>query len=69
MFLKLTFLEGKKRKSLFQQSPPARVWVSSSRLLCAMNGDLESIGGSATAYACFIWEKGYHGDTVVKWFN
>ena len=26
-------------------------------------------GGSAVAYAWFVWEKGYRGDTVVKWFN
>ena len=26
-------------------------------------------GGSAVAYAWYIWEKGYKGDTVLKWFN
>lgn len=69
MFLKLTFLEGKARKHLFQTQPPARVWVSSSRLLCAPNGDFANIKGSAVAYAWFVWEKGYKGDTVIKWFN
>lgn len=69
MFLKLTFLEGKSRKVLFRNHPPCRIWVSSSRLKCAMNGDFNSIGSSATAYAWFIWKKGYKGDTVVKWFN
>lgn len=24
---------------------------------------------SATCYAWFIWQKGYEGDTVIKWFN
>ncbi len=69
MFLKLTFLEGKGRRHLFQTQPPIRVWVSSSRLQCAMNGNFEKTKGSATAYAWFIWEKGHRGDTVVKWFN
>ena len=69
MFLKLTFLEGKGRRHLFKTQPPARVWVSSSRLLCAPNGDFDSVKGSAVAYAWFVWEKGYHGDTVIKWFN
>lgn len=69
MFLKITFLEGKKRKFLFRNTPPLRVWVSSSRLKCAMNGDFEAVGGSAACYAWFIWEKGYRGDTIVKWFN
>lgn len=26
-------------------------------------------GGSAVAYAWFIWEKGYKGEPVVRWFN
>lgn len=69
MFLKLTFLEGKKRADLFKNNPPRRVWVSSSRLKCAMNGDFDSVGGSATAYAWFVWEKGYQGYPEIRWFN
>lgn len=69
MFLKLTFLEGKQRRELFRIFPPIRVWVSSSRLACAMNGDFEKYSGSATAYAWFIWQKGFKGDPIIKWFN
>lgn len=69
MFLKLTFLEGKGRRRLFKTTPPVRVWVSSSRLKCAMNGDFSSVSSSAAAYAWFVWEKGYKGETTVKWFN
>jgi hypothetical protein len=69
MFLKLTFLEGKARRELFRTTPPIRVWVSSSRLKCAMNGKFDAMGGSATAYAWFIWQKGYKGDTIIQWFN
>lgn len=69
MFLKLTFLEGKARKDLFKATPPHWVYVSSSRLKCAKNGDFDSMDGSATAYAWFIWEKGYNGETIIKWFN
>lgn len=69
MFLKVTFLEGKERGEFFKENPPCRVWVSSSRLKCAMNGDFENLGSSATAYAWFIWIKGYKGETIVKWFN
>lgn len=63
------FLEGKRRRKMFDITPPKRIWVGSSRLKCAMNGDFDNIGGSATSYAWFIWEKGFHGDTIVKWFN
>ena len=67
MFLKLTFLEGKSRKELFLTAPPKTVYVLSSRLKCAMNGEFDKTGSSATAYAWYVWEKGYTGDTVVKW--
>lgn len=69
MFLKLQFLEGKARRALFRSTPPIRVWVSSSRLNCAKNGDFNANQGGALAYAWFVWEKGYKGDTTVKWFN
>ena len=69
MFLKTLFLEGKSRKRLFLENPPIRIWVSSSRLKCAMNGEFDAMGGSAVSYSWFVWEKGYKGDTIVKWFN
>lgn len=69
MFLKLTFLESKSRKRLFEQYPPKTIWVSSSRIPCAKNGDFEQYPSSAVAYGWYIWEKGYTGNTVVKWFN
>lgn len=69
MFLRIQFLEGKKRKEFFMRTPPKTVWVSSSRLKCAINGDFAQAGSSAAAYAWFVWEKGYCGSTTVKWFN
>lgn len=69
MFLKLTFLEGKQRAKLFKENPPIRIWVSSSRLKCAKNGDFEQFKSSATAYAWFIWKKGYKGYPEIRWFN
>ena len=72
MFLKLQFLEGKARKTLFEKYPPKTIYVASGRLLCAKNGDFEGMkagGGSAVAYCWYIWQKNYTGDTVIKWFN
>lgn len=72
MFLKIQFLEGKARKLLFTKYPPKIIYVSSSRILCAKNGDFKGMvagGGSAVAYAWFVWVKGYKGDTKIKWFN
>ena len=72
MFLKVQFLEGKARRKLFEKYPPKVIYVASSRLLCAKNGEFEKMRqgcGSAVAYAWFIWEKGYEGKTTICWFN
>ena len=72
MFLKIQFLETKGRKSLFLSQPPKTVYVSSSRLLCAKNAEFEKMiegGGSAVAYAWYVWQKGFNGTTELKWFN
>ena len=66
MFLKLTFLEGKKRQALFHKYPPKVIWVSSSRIPCATDGEFKN---SMIAYAWYIWEKGYNGETTLRWFN
>lgn len=71
MFLKLTFLEGKGRyKDLFSKYPPKKVLVFSKRVLCAKNADFEGMkqgGGSAIAYAWFVWEKGFNGRPIIEW--
>lgn len=72
MFLKVQFLEGKERKALFTTFPPKVVYVSSSRIQCAKNAEFERMreaGGSAVAYAWYVWEKGYKGETIIKWIN
>lgn len=71
MFLKLTFLEGKARRKLFEKHPPKIVYVSSARLQCAKNGDFKGKenASSAVAYAWFVWEKGYKGRPIIKWIN
>ncbi|MBQ6908544.1 MAG: class I SAM-dependent methyltransferase [Synergistaceae bacterium] len=69
MFLKLTFLEGKKRREFFEKNPPKIVYVSSARLSCAKNGEFEKYPSSAAAYAWFVWEKGFKGEPVIKWIN
>lgn len=71
MFLKLTFLEGKSRyKDLFSKYPPKMIYVFSERVLCAKNGKFKEMkdgGGSAVAYAWFVWQKGWQGKTIVEW--
>lgn len=68
MFLKLTFLEGQKRRKLFERYPPKTVAVFSKRVQVAINGDPEMFKkSSAACYAWFIWEKGYQGKPEVVW--
>lgn len=71
MLLRLQFLEGQARyKEIYNQTPPSRVYVFSERLQCAKNGDFEQIkaaGGSAVAYAWFVWVKGFTGKTKIEW--
>lgn len=71
MFLKVQFLEGKSRKELFKKYPPKCVYVSSSRILCAKNGEFENkeLNSSAVAYAWYEFVNGYMGDTIIKWIN
>lgn len=67
MFLKLTFLEGQKRRKMFEKFPPKTVYVFSQRQMCAKNGKFEDYDSSAAAYAWFVWEKGFIGSPVIKW--
>ena len=72
MFLKLTFMESKDRRTLFDTQPPETIWVSTSRLQCAKNGDFSTYKngtGTAVAYAWYIWQKGNKNPPVVRWFN
>ncbi len=72
MFLKLQFMEGKGRRDLFRNNPPIRIWVSSSRINCALNGNFEgqrTSGGSAVAYAWYVWIKGSKQLPTIGWFN
>lgn len=69
MFLKVQFLEGQKRGAFFKNTPPRIVYISRSRISCAKNGDFERFPDSAIAYAWYVWEKGFTGDPVIKWFN
>lgn len=67
MLLRIQFLEGVKRGKFFKTNPPKIVYVFSRRVACAINGKFEDVKGSATAFCWFVWEKGYTGETIVKW--
>ena len=66
MLLKIQFLEGKERYKFFQENPPKFVYVHSERQKCYLN-NIDDKQSSAVCYAWFIWEKGFKGDTIVRW--
>lgn len=71
-FLKLTFLESKSRRDLFDKYPFKTLYVSSSRLQCAKNGDFDTYRagvGTAVAYGWYVWQKGFDGVPQIKWIN
>lgn len=68
MLLRIQFLEGIKRRRLFDESPPFKVYVFSRRITCGKNGDFDSSRNSnAMSFAWFVWKKGYKGKTVIDW--
>lgn len=69
LFLPIRYLEWKARKKIFQNNPPKKVRVSSSRLKCAMNWEFEKMTGSAVCYAWFVWVKWYKWETSLWRFN
>ena len=72
MFCRILFLESQGRYDMFTKQPPACIYISSARLLCAKNGDFKSLeesGGSAQGYAWYVWQKGFTGETRIKWLN
>ena len=69
MFLKLQFLESRKRRKLFDTKQLKTVYVSSNRISCVNGGRFDLNYSSAIAYAWYEFEKGYCGDPVIKWIN
>ena len=69
MFLKLTFLEGGKRKGLFDKYPPKKIYVFRNRIDCWKNGTKPEKPSKAVCYAWFIWEKGFKGNPQILWID
>lgn len=69
MFLKLTFLEGAKRKGLFDKYPPKTIYVFRNRVDCWKNGEKPEKPSKAVCYAWFVWVKGFKGTPGIKWIG
>lgn len=67
LFLKIQFLEEQKRKELFKKFPPKYVYCYSARQKCARDGEFEKYTATTQFYAWYIWEKGFKGETIIRW--
>lgn len=65
MLFKLQFVESQKREKLFTDFPIKYIYVHRRRIGIWKNN--EPSGGQALCYAWFVWEKGFSGDTVMRW--
>jgi hypothetical protein len=69
LLLRLAFLEGANRaRTIFDQTPPTRVWVFSERITFYPAGAIKK-GSGTTAYAWFVWDKSARGTTELKWLK
>ena len=67
-FLKCQFLEGQDRfKNIFKDYPPKYVYVHSARQNCAKNGEFDKYTSATLCYCWFVWQKGYKGETILRW--
>jgi len=71
MLVRITFLEGKKRKVLFDQHPPSQIIVFSDRIKFN-NEHVEPVEkddqiGGMIAYAWIIWDRKKVDSTLMKW--
>lgn len=71
MFLKIQFLEGEKRKELFEKYPPKYIYVFRNRIPTWNNGEPLDPNGKRWAttmcHAWFIWEKGSKTEPIIRW--
>ena len=71
MFVKLQFLEGKRRhRELYSKNPPAEILQFVGQMSAARNGDRSKFGKSAAIPFCWmIWRRGHKGKSQLSWIS
>jgi hypothetical protein len=68
MLARLALLEGAGRRTLFESTPLARVWVFSRRLAISRAGEeWRSKQGGMVAFAWFVWDHSHTGKPTLGW--
>lgn len=67
MLVRLAFLEGQKRRLMFERTPLSRVLVFSRRVSMPPGGaDIKATGGSI-AFCWLVWRHGHEGAPTLGW--
>ena len=73
LLMPIRYLSGKERYSeLYEKFPPARVYVYCERINIAKGGDFDAYsdsGSNPEMFAWYVWERGYKGETELKWIH
>lgn len=67
MLCKLAFLEGAKRRKLFETTPLKSVYVFSKRLSMYRNGEKGSYSSGMIAYCWLVWDHDHRGPATLGW--
>lgn len=61
------YLSSQKRYKLFITYPPQYVYAFGKRVSCYLNGNKKEGENPAVDYLWIIWEKGFKGETILRW--
>jgi hypothetical protein len=67
LLCKVQFLEGIKRRAMFETTPLKRVWVFSKRITMARNGEREKYSSSMMCFCWFVWDHRHSGPPMLGW--
>lgn len=67
MLMKLAFLEGAKRKQMYESTPIKSVHVFSKRLTMYRNGEKSGYSSGMIPFCWIVWEHGYTGQPTISW--
>lgn len=68
MLLPTTTLAGVNRyNKIFKTDPPKYIYTFSRNTYALLVAEGDKIGAPKLSHSWFIWEKGYKGETIVRW--
>lgn len=69
LFSRLLTLEGRANATMMQETGLTRVLVSAGRVNILPPGAIDKGHSGTTAYAWYVWERGYKGRPEILWFT